>query len=58
MKSYTLKVNQNKTTKQVAAKSYLEALMEEAVTLKQGGKNKFTIEALNKDGKLGVYLRA
>jgi len=56
MKPYTLTTN--KTPKQVAAKSYLEALMEEAVFLKQSGKSKFTIECSNINGKLGVYLRA
>jgi len=56
MKPYTLTTN--KTPKQVAAKSYLEALMEEAVFLKQSGKSKFTIEVSNKDQKLGIYVRA
>lgn len=55
-KPYTLTTN--KTPKQVAAKSYLEALMDEAVFLKQSGKNKFTIEVSNKDQKLGIYVRA
>lgn len=55
-KPYTLTTN--KIPKQVAAKSYLEALMEEAILLKSGGKNKFTIEASNQNGKLGIYVRA
>lgn len=56
MKPYTLTTN--KIPKQVAAKSYLEALMEEVILLKQSGKNKFTIEASNKGQKLGIYVRA
>lgn len=55
-KPYTLTTN--KIPKQVAAKSYLEALMDEAVFLKQSGKSKFTIECSNVNGKLGVYMRA
>ena len=58
MKPYILIINKSKYPKQVAAKSYLEALMEEAVYLKRCGQSKFLIEASNKDGKLGVYLRA
>jgi hypothetical protein len=56
MKPYTLTTNRQ--SKQVAAKSYLEALMDEAIFLKSCGKNKFTIEASNKDQKLGIYVRA
>ncbi len=74
MKPYTLKVNTKIprlgkyrglsdfsiiiSEKQIAAKSYLEALMEEVILLKQSGKNKFTIEASNKGQKLGIYVRA
>lgn len=56
MKPYTLTTNRQ--SKFVTAKSYLEALMDEAILLKQSGKNKFTIEASNNNGKLGVYVRA
>ena len=56
MKSYTITINRQ--SKQVAAKSYLEALMDEAAFLKSGGKNKFTIEVSNKETKLGIYVRA